>query len=218
MTNQMMADHWWWRPGWRPGRTFLTWHLTFEEQEDVHRLAAAHRAALAEVPGLTLVPDRWLHLTMQGLGFTDEVGATVVDRIVAGATDRLREVPPVGLTLSRAAVHPEAVLLTGAPAGPVAAVRTAIRAAIDTVMPVPEPADGFRPHVSVAYSAAAGPAGPVRAAVDLVTAPPATARITHADLIVLHRDRRMYEWETYARVSLEGPSDRQPHGPSGEAS
>ncbi|MFD6781277.1 2'-5' RNA ligase family protein [Streptomyces diastaticus] len=202
MTTQMMADHWWWRPGWRPGRTFLTWHLTFEGQRDVHRLAAAHRAALSVLPGLTLVPDRWLHLTMQGVGFTDEVDAGAVDRIVAAATRRLQEISPFDLTLGRAAVQPEAVLLAGAPAAPAAAVRTAIRAAIGSVLPVPEPADDFRPHVSVAYSAAAGPAEPVRAAVEAITAPPATARITHADLIVLHRDRQMYEWETYASVPV----------------
>ncbi|MFD5815622.1 hypothetical protein [Streptomyces sp. NPDC127038] len=47
------------------GRRFYTWHLTFEGQDDVHRLAAEYRAALAPLgDSVTLIPDRWLHLTM----------------------------------------------------------------------------------------------------------------------------------------------------------
>ncbi|GGV03621.1 hypothetical protein GCM10010502_67860 [Kitasatospora aureofaciens] len=34
--------------------------------DGVHRLAADYRHALAEVPGLALVPDRWLHLPPHG--------------------------------------------------------------------------------------------------------------------------------------------------------
>jgi hypothetical protein len=27
-----MRRHWWWRPGWRPGRRLYAWHLTFGDQ------------------------------------------------------------------------------------------------------------------------------------------------------------------------------------------
>ncbi|MFD7831220.1 hypothetical protein [Kitasatospora sp. NPDC059803] len=47
-----------------------------------------------------------------------------------------------------------------------------------------------------------GPAHPAADALAGVTTYPATARITSAELIVLGRDRRMYEWETAARVPL----------------
>ncbi|WP_308436999.1 hypothetical protein [Streptomyces finlayi] len=52
-----MRNHWWWRPGWATGRRFLTWHLTFAGQDDVHRLAAQYRDALKDVEGLSLIPD-----------------------------------------------------------------------------------------------------------------------------------------------------------------
>jgi hypothetical protein len=38
-----MADHWWWRPGWRPGRRMYTWHVTFGEAPEVQALAAVDR-------------------------------------------------------------------------------------------------------------------------------------------------------------------------------
>ena len=199
---ERMADHWWWRPGWREGRRFYTWHLTFDGAGDVHRLAAQYRAGLAGLEGLDLVPDQWLHLTMQGLGFVGEVDESDVDAIVSAAGQRLAEVEPFSLVLHRPAITAEAIRWDPPGDGP-ARVREAIRAAIAEVWAVvPEPADGFGAHVTIAYSAAHGRARPVRAALDLVDARPATARIEAAQLIVLGRDRRMYEWETRACVPL----------------
>ncbi|MER7673109.1 2'-5' RNA ligase family protein [Kitasatospora sp. NPDC096128] len=202
-TPSHMADHWWWRPGWTTGTRWYTWHLVFDGADDVHRLAADYRQALADVPGIDLVPDRWLHLTMQGLGSTAEVSEADALAIASAAGNRLANVPAFDLALGPAIVSPEALLLTVTPAEPVHAVRSAIRAAIADVWPnVPEVAGGFRPHVSVAYSRADGPAQPAADALASVTAQPATTRITSAELIVLGRDRQMYEWETAARVPL----------------
>ncbi|MFB7618323.1 2'-5' RNA ligase family protein [Kitasatospora sp. NPDC056181] len=202
-TPSHMADHWWWRPGWNTGRRFYTWHLTFDDATDLHHLAADYRRALKDVPGLDLVPDQWLHLTMQGLGFTDDVPEADVRAIADAATHHLAKIPAFDLALGPAIVTPEALLLKVEPAEPVHAVRSAIRAAIaDVWTDVPEPADGFRPHVSVAYSSAAGPAQPAADALASVTSYPATARITRAELIVLGRDRRMYEWTSFAPVPL----------------
>lgn len=197
-----MADHWFWRPGWRVGRRFYTWHLTFADAADLHRLAADYRKALAPLPGLDLIPDRWLHLTMQGLGFTDEVDGGDVDAIVEAARARLAGVAPFTLVFDRPTITPEAIQWRVNPAGP-AAVRNALRAAIgDVWTTVPEPADGFKAHVSDAYSNADGPQAPVRQALDRVESAPATVRVTGAQLIVLGRDSRAYEWTVHASVPL----------------
>jgi hypothetical protein len=29
--DDRMISHWWLRPGWRVGRAFYTWHVTFDE-------------------------------------------------------------------------------------------------------------------------------------------------------------------------------------------
>ncbi|MEV4438537.1 2'-5' RNA ligase family protein [Streptomyces sp. NPDC049577] len=198
-----MANHWWWRPGWREGRRFYTWHFTFQDAAEVHRIAEAYRQSLADVPGLDLVPDQWLHLTMQGLGFVDEVPEKDVRAIVEAAAARLRAVPAFELALHRPETTPEAIRWEASPSRPPADVRTAIRAAIAEVWAeVPEPADGFAPHVSIAYSNAEGPARLVSDALARVDAKPARAQIDSVELIVLNRDHRMYEWERFASVPL----------------
>ncbi len=78
-------NHWYWRPGWRVGTRFYTWHITFEDQTEVVDLAAQYRDRLSRQPELDLIPPRWLHLTMQGIGFVDQVDAADVEAIVAAA-------------------------------------------------------------------------------------------------------------------------------------
>lgn len=201
--NENMRNHWWWRPGWSQGRSAYTWHLTFPDEPDVHRFAAAYRAALAPATGLDLIPDRWLHLTMQGIGFTDEVSEQAVRDIAAAAAPRLAALPAFDLTLDAPVVGSEAITVQVQPPQPVQAVRDAVRASIAVVLPeVPEEAAAFTPHISLAYSNAEGPAEPFAADIADAAVPPATTRITHAELIRINRDHRMYEWTTVARVPL----------------
>ncbi|QOV40990.1 2'-5' RNA ligase family protein [Streptomyces ferrugineus] len=199
-----MRNHWWWRPGWSMGRRFYTWHLTFEGQADVHRLADEYRSALAPLgDALTPIPDKWLHLTMQGIGFVGEVKEQDVHAVVDAARARLAAVPAFDLQIGPEVLDPEAVLLHVRPDGPVRAVRDAIRAAIGEALgEVPEKAEGFTPHVSVAYSAGDGPAAPIAEVLAGLSLAPAQARISGAELIVLHRDNLMYEWESFAMAPL----------------
>jgi 2'-5' RNA ligase len=205
---EAVRDHWWWRPGWRTGRSFYTWHLTFDGAEEVHAVAARYRAALAGLPWITLVPDRWLHLTMQGVGFTDEVTDQDLGAIIEAAGVRLAAVEPVTVQLGPAIVADEAVALPAQPDAAVRAIRAAIRAGIAEVWgedSVPEHAERFRPHASVAYLGAEGPAAPYVEAISHVRDGSARAPIRAASLIRLNRDRQMYEWDTLAKVPL-GPA------------
>ncbi|MGW1713172.1 2'-5' RNA ligase family protein [Streptomyces sp. NPDC002156] len=206
MTTQpeTMRNHWWWRPGWSVGRRFYTWHLTFEGQDDVHRLSAEYRSALAPLrSAFTPIPDKWLHLTMQGIGFVGEAEEKSVQAIADEARDRLATVPAFDLRIGPAVLDPEAVLLEVAPEGPVRAVRDAIREAIGAVLDnVPEKADSFTPHVSVAYSNSEGPGAPIAQVLGGLDIMPARARISAAELIVINRDNKMYEWESFAKVPL----------------
>jgi 2'-5' RNA ligase len=201
---ESMRNHWWWRPGWSVGRRFYTWHLTFEGQDDVHRLASEYRKALAPLGDiLTPIPDRWLHLTMQGIGFVGDVEEEDIRKVAEAARVRLAAVPAFDVEIGPAVLDPEAVLLHCHPDGPVRAVRDAIRRAIGDVLgEVPERAEGFTPHVSVAYSASDGPAEPIARVLSGLDLRPARARISGAELIVIHRDNHMYEWKSFAKVPL----------------
>ncbi|MFF7156392.1 2'-5' RNA ligase family protein [Streptomyces sp. NPDC008139] len=177
--------------------------MTFDDQADVHRFAAEYRAALAPVGGLDLIPDRWLHLTMQGVGFVGEVPEDTVDAIAEAAKLRLAVLPQFAVTLGTPVVDPEAILVPVQPADSVRRLRDVIRAAIGDVLPeVPETASGFTPHVSVAYSNTTGPSTPFTEAITNANIAPATARVTNASLIRINRDHQMYQWSTIAEIPL----------------
>ncbi|GGS10416.1 hypothetical protein GCM10010169_63880 [Micromonospora fulviviridis] len=87
-------------------------------------------------------------------------------------------------------------------------LRAATRTAIGRVVgkdQVPEDPRRYRPHVSIAYLTADGPAAPYIRAIEATNPHPATVRVSHVDLIEMHRDRRMYEWKVVSRFLLKGP-------------
>lgn len=205
MTPDRMANHWWWRPGWRVGRRMYTWHVTFDDKPAIHDLAAKYQAKLAGLPGLDLIPARWLHLTTQGVGFTDEVSDSDVDAIVGATRTRLSALAPIAATLGPVTVTPEAILLDVAPLPLLRRLREELRAAIiDVLGPqrLMEPED-WTPHVSVAYSNSTAPAAEYVAAV--ADGETENALIDRVQLIVLGRDQHMYEWTTRADVPLGPP-------------
>jgi 2'-5' RNA ligase len=201
-----LRNHWYWRPGWRPGRSFYTWHLIFDGVDNLRQLVTTAQARLV-LPSLTLVPLDGLHLTMQGLGFTDEVNAADLDAIVSETRTRCRALSPFTLNLGPVDPDAEGIGLLIQPWQPVTRLRATLRDAIGAVWPeVPEAPNGFRPHVTIAYSNADTPAEPVREQLEpLRTQPPATVEITTAQLIRLNRDEHEYRWDVHASVDLGDP-------------
>lgn len=207
-----MRNHWWWRPGWRTGRRMYTWHATFRDQPTLHDLVKRYQAALAPLGGLDLIPLPWLHLTMQGIGFTDEVDPHDVQRIQAAVRDRLRHRHPVRLCLRSPIVDPEAIMFRIDPADELRDIRDDIRTAIAQVWGagrVPDPPE-WTPHISIAYSNTDGPAEPYVKAVSSITAEPAAITLRHIQLIRIDRDSRLYKWETEATVPLGNDRQTEP--------
>jgi 2'-5' RNA ligase len=183
-----------------------TWHVTFDDQPQLHELVSAYQTALSPLPGLDLIPGRWLHLTMQGIGFTDEVSEREIADIADAARKRLEDQRPVSLAIGPASVDPEAIMFEVTPTDALSPVRSAIRAAISEVRgaaEVPE-SEEWTPHVSLAYSNGDGIAAPYIAAVDSVSTFPVTLTISKADLIELNRDMRLYQWITKAELTFSG--------------
>jgi hypothetical protein len=200
-----VAYHCWWRPGWRSGRRFCTVHATFAGSPAVQALAADAKHRLAGLPGLDLIPEEWLHLTMQGIGFADEVSDADLSAISIAAKARLAMVPPVTVTIGPPVVAGEGVTCWTSPPRALNPVRDAVRAGIAGVWGaerVPE-ATEWSAHVSVAYASADGPGDPVEAALGGVS-DGAEATIGAVDLIRLGRDHRLYERETIMTLPLSG--------------
>jgi 2'-5' RNA ligase len=203
---ERMSDHWWWRPGVRPGRRVLVWHILLHDQPDVRALAAEYQGRLDGIGGLDPVPAEWLHLTTQIVGFEDEVGSAEVRNLTAAAAERLRPVGPVTVDIGESLFHSEAVVLGVRPPGALDPIRHGIRAAMAETAGIPRLDDGpgWEPHVSVAYSNAEEPAGPIREALRSRPAPrPATVRDVH--LVAQARAGHLYRWERIATVALGGP-------------
>jgi len=200
-----VSNHWYWRPGWRVGARFYTWHITFNEQSDVTSLADAYRDVLGTQSTLDVVPNEWLHLTMQGIGFVNEVSGDDVDAIVAHARTRCAALAPMKLTFGAPHVDPESIQIAIEPAEAVRNLRAAIRAAIGDVWGadhVPEAAEPYDPHMSLAYINADGPVGPLADALGRLPKLSAAAIVSSCQLIILNRDNGMYVWEPYATVNI----------------
>jgi 2'-5' RNA ligase len=201
-----MRDHWWWRPGWRAGRAMYTWHVTFECQPKLHELVKSYQKVLAPLPGLDAIPIRWLHLTMQGIGFTDEVAPQDAADIAEAARKRLATCQPVSLSIGHAQVDPEAILLHVSPSGALNQVRNGVRYGIADVWGesrVPETEDWI-PHVSIAYSNSDGPATPYTEALSTAPSEPVDLTVSAVSLIQLSRDTHLYQWITKAGVPFSG--------------
>ncbi|MDG4803588.1 2'-5' RNA ligase family protein [Micromonospora sp. WMMD980] len=203
--SNSIRNHWYWRPGWGVGSRFYAWHITFDGQPEVAELADRHRPLLSPHPSLDVIPSRWLHLTMQGLGFVQDVAAADVNAIVAAARDRCGQLAPFALTIGAPHVDPESIQIAVAPVEPVRQLRAAIRAVIADVWGadrVPEAVEPYHPHLSLAYTNTDASAVPLIETLKDAPKIHADAVIDSCQLIVLHRDEGMYVWEPYATVKL----------------
>ncbi|MCA2223496.1 2'-5' RNA ligase family protein [Nonomuraea aurantiaca] len=204
-----VRSHWWPREGWRPGRLVYTWHLTFEHARQLHQLAERYQAALATIEEHNPIPARWLHLTVQGVGFVDEVPEEQLDQIAEAVRVRLGELGPVELTFHRPTLLGEGVVLAPTPTEPLHQIWDEIRSGIAEVMgsapTAAEQAKGFRPHVSLTYINAPGPARPYIDALSAVEAEPVSVDVEQVALIVQNRvldPEWLYRWTTRTAVPL----------------
>jgi len=197
---ESLRNHWLWRTGWRAGRHLYACHLILDDQPYLRELIRRYQDALAHLGNLDLIPPGSLHLTMQRIGWADEVSPAELKAVAERITDRLRGAPGPVVTFQVPTVREEAVYLEALPAEPIYALRLAVYQAIAAVLgplalPVAPPGPGqYVPHVSVAYVNADGPAHPVFDALSRVHPRPVTVTFRVAPILTFHRDHQMYEW------------------------
>ncbi len=158
-----MEDHWRLQPDVDPGRAQLMWFMVVGDYPEVAELALLGQRRLAGLGGLDLVPRRWLHVTVLIAGFADEIASEQVGVMAGEARRLLARTPPVTITLGRVLYHPRAIMLD---AGPPGALEPVLRVAQHATR-LATGRDGelygepWTPHITLAYSNTAGPAGPV---------------------------------------------------------
>ncbi|GAA4206433.1 2'-5' RNA ligase family protein [Microbispora amethystogenes] len=206
-SDERTRSHWWWRPGWRQGRSSYTWHFLVGDHPGLREFAARLRPYLDEAGVYDPIPFQWLHMTLQDVGFTDEVSDEDLTAISTAVAERVASLPPISVELGPAVVGTEGVYLPVRPAEPVAAVRRGIRESIARVRGndhVPGTGDGFHPHVGLAYANSSGtPLAPIREALSR-HAEIVPITLTRVSLIDLNRDEGMYEWTLVTAPPLGG--------------
>jgi 2'-5' RNA ligase len=207
---ESLRNHWWWRPGWRAGRHLYACHLTLDDQPQLLDLVRRYQDTLAQLENLDLIPPGSLHLTMQRIGWADEVSPAELAAVAERIADRLRGAPVPVVTFHEPTVWAEAVVLKALPAEPIYQLRLAVYEAIEAALGTralqvaPPGREQFVPHVSVAYVNRDGPAQPVFDALRRTDQPPVTVTFRVAPILTFHRDHQMYEWTSATSIPI-GP-------------
>lgn len=199
--SEVMDDHFWWRPGWRPDRAYLTWHVL--PAPSVGAALLSSRAALADVGHLSVVPPRRLHVTGPGVGFVDEVPASRVEALVDAARRRMLRLPPFVAPLGAPVVGSNAVVMP-AEASALTGLRLALRDTIRAAGLEPPGADDepYRPHLTLAYATGPADRRQVHAALSRVQSERPVVEVTAVTLLALRMQPPGYEWTEVARVAL----------------
>jgi 2'-5' RNA ligase len=203
-----LRNHWQWRPEWVSDRPCLLWYLTFESQPQLSRQAEQVHACLRDVPTVDVVPLPWLHLTLDDVGFADELTPRQIEEVVGSARDAVQDWAPPPLTLGPLAPMDDSVVQRAGPTDELTDLRDRLRAATTTVLGhgTRSALDEFWPHVTLAYlndvcapSTVMDPLLPLAGARVVVAAP----RLTLAS--VTRRDRH-YQWTGRAELPLTPPT------------
>lgn len=183
------------------------WLMLVGDNPQVAELARLGQQRLAGLNGLDLVPRQWLHLTTLIAGYADEITADQIRVMADEARQLLARTPRVTITLGRVLYHPRAVMLRVGPPGTLDPV---LRAAQEATR-IATGRDGelyiepWTPHITLAYSNAAGPAGPVIDALgrELPTQQTALTSIS----LVSQTPEQMWTWHAVTEVPFgTGPS------------
>lgn len=195
----------------RPGASRLHVHAlpVGEHGRQVRELATAYRPSLDQFTGcLTPIPPQWLHMTIVGLGYTQDSTpariATMTDDLRAAAA----ALAPIEVTVGRAAVHPASVCCLVWPGDP---VRAAVDAVLDATSPAPGTAllsNPWSAHMGLAYGIADDPDVDLQA-IETITdrdTPQALWRIEELYLVdqVQHPHVGTFTWTTVATLPLRG--------------
>lgn len=189
-------DHWYWRPGWRPGRRMYTLHLTMERAAAVRELASAARPVLSRFDRVDPVPVPWLHLTMNGLGFSDEVAGARLEAVSDEVFAFWASLKDPVLRFTRLFLSREGVMLVAENSDWLMELVRVQRGAINRLLGSRE-WGAFWPHTSLCYfNGKMDPRTLIESLAPVVdTIPGDISAIPTLTLMRLGRDEHLYTWE-----------------------
>ena len=209
MTEAFLADHWVPSQEWAPQRYLAACYLTLADGSPLLPVVAAYQRELSALPGLDLVERRWLHVTVQGVEFSDRFDAVHMPAFLAALRDHLAELPPMHLVASEAVLGGSGIFLPLHPAEPVAEIQQVVRRLVRTHLGIEAPyvlpgQDRWPPHLTVAYANAHIPAAEVLPRLEAVAHEPLPVRFDRLSFLSLRRMPRSWEWTDEQSFGLSG--------------
>jgi hypothetical protein len=199
---ERLVNHWTHLPEWWAGRRLWVFYLTFAGQPALHAAVRAYHAVLHGIDELDLVHQSWLHTTIQGIAFADELSADVIGAVERDARAAIGDAGLPALAVAPPVLDHDAISMPVDPVDELVAVRHELRASvIRTLGPgrlyqLPQPLIGFRPHVSIAYVNCDVPdAGWIQRRLDLVPAHDLVIPVPQVSLVLLGREGGRWFWD-----------------------
>lgn len=199
-----MIDRWQDRADPAPGEGQIYWHMLMGTNPDVIALAQEARRKLARFSGLHLTPYAWLHMTALIAGDASVISGEQIRQMASVAGRLLADMPPPTVTVGKILFHPEAIMLAAQPGEALLPVIEAVREATQAVTGSPGRAGNklpWTPHITIAYSTARQPAGPIIATLGH-SLPERKVQISAVSLVNQRGPERDWNWNPKASIRL----------------
>lgn len=180
-----------------------TFHLTLEKASAFHAQVDRIHEGLRDVPEVDPVPREGLHLTMNGVGFTDEVSAEQAHRVADAVLDAAVHLPVAPLVLEEFFVGEEAAGFAVRAEPWLEELSDIQRRAVESVLGDSK-WGAFRPHISITYSRGEMDMGELveRIAPRLPADDALQIERPVLTLMELHRDDEVYTWTAHRQMVL----------------
>lgn len=205
-----MKNHWAREEPWRPDQRLWALYVNCGAIPSLVTHATAFQERLSGVRGLDLVEPRWLHMTVLGVAFVEEVDPADMVRLLDRATTLAAAVPPIDMVADAPRARTDAVWMSVSTRPSIVPLRQALAEAVRTCLGrephvLPLPRTGFRPHISIAYANAFPPRrDEVDERLSDVDRPPTPFRATHLSLLRLRRGAASWSWDGEQRIPFVG--------------
>jgi 2'-5' RNA ligase len=213
VTGTNLVNHWTHAPEWDDNH-LLAVYITFADQPAIHAMVDRYQAVLADLPQLDLVRPEWRHLTMLGIAFTHEIAHLPIDRIAADCARIVATQSIPTLIGKPAQVATDSVVIPIEPKRDLELLRHNLMESARELLggrdpyKLPEPPQGFDPHVTVAYANAAISGTEIENRLATVDYVEATVQIEAMSLIELSRRERTWTWRSERRLPLADVSQQ----------
>ena len=196
----VLRNHWVPRPGWSPGRSLLACYLALDTYPQVTEHLVRHQDMLGDLAQIDLVPVPWMHVTVQGIAFLDELPADSMSELADALREPLAllEAPRVRLGLPEPGG--EGMFFPLTPRGRLSEMRDQIRETAMKVLELPllyglpGQDQDFCPHASFAYANSDMAVQEVMSRLADVTRPPVEIAVTSVSVIALRQSDRRWWW------------------------